>query len=65
MNDDLLIIRTNMFLSREDLQKFREFIVRQREQSGNVIVLPYGCDVIRSPNDVEIKVQDISESERR
>ena len=64
MNDDLLIIRTNMFLSSYDLQKFRESIVRQREQPGNVIVLPCGCDVIRAPNDVEIKVQDVSKSER-
>ena len=61
MNDDLLIIRTNTFLSREDLKKFRESIVQQRKQPRNVIVLPYWCDVIREPNDVEIKVKEKSQ----
>ena len=65
MNDDLIIIRVNRIVKQGDLEKLREQVVRQREQAGNVIVLPYECDVIRAPNDVEIKVQDISESERR
>lgn len=65
MNDDLIIIRVNRIVKQGDLEKLREQVVRQREQAGNVIVLPYECDVIRAPHDVEIKAQDISESERR
>ena len=65
MNNDLIIIRVNKILKPEDLQRFRESVVHQRIQAGNVIVLPYGCDVITAPEDVEIQIRDINESRKR
>lgn len=52
---DLLIIKVKRILSKEDLKKLRDRIIKERE--SGVIIIEEWCDVLVTPEDIEIKVK--------
>ena len=54
---EILVIKTNDFrLSPQDMHNLRQQIIKQKEEK--VVVLPYYCDVIIAPEDVDIKIEE-------
>lgn len=53
MNDDILVIKANMFLKNKEREAVRQCILEQRKTG--IIVLPQYCEAIVVPKDVEIK----------
>ena len=50
---EILVIKTNQFkLSPEDMHNLRQQIIKQTEEK--VVLLPYYCEAIVVPEDVEI-----------
>lgn len=53
---EILVIKTNNFkLSPEDMHNLRQQIIKQKEEK--VVVLPYYCEAIIAPEDVDIRVE--------
>ena len=51
--DEILVIKVNGFnLSPEDMHNLRQQIIKQKEEK--VVLLPYYCEAIVVPEDVEI-----------
>ena len=51
--DEILVIKTNQYkLSPEDMHNLRQQIIKQKEEK--VVLLPYYCEAIVVPEDVEI-----------
>ena len=57
MDNDILIVRVNMFLKNKEQEAVRKYILEQRKTG--VIVLPPYCEVIVVPKDVEIKFKGV------
>lgn len=57
---ETLIIKVNSFhLSPEDMHNLRQQIIKQKEEG--VVVLPYFCEAIIAPEDVDIRVEEEEE----
>lgn len=56
MSNSLLIIKSNVFAGESFMEKLRESIRTQKE--SGVIVLPFYCDALLVPDDVEIRVEE-------
>ena len=57
MDNDILVIKVNMFLKNKEQEAVRQHILEQRKTG--VIVLPPYCEVIMVPKDVEIKFEGV------
>ena len=57
MDNNILIIRVNMFLKNKEKEAVRQYIMEQRKTG--VIVLPPYCEAIMVPKDVEIKFEGV------
>jgi len=55
MDDDILVVKINMFLKSKDQEAIRQYILEQRKTG--VIVLPVYCEPIFVPKDVNIKFE--------
>lgn len=55
MNNDILVVRVNMFLKNKEQESVHQYILEQRKTG--VIVLPPYCEAIVVPKDVEIKFE--------
>ena len=54
---EILVIKINQFkLSPEDRHKLRQQIIKQKEEK--VVLLPYYCEAIVVPEDVEIRFEE-------
>lgn len=54
---EILVIKTNQFrLSPEDMHNLRQQIIKQKEEK--VVLLPYYCEAIVVPEDVEIRFKE-------
>ena len=57
---EILVIKTNQFkLSPEDMHNLRQQIIKQTEEK--VVLLPYYCEAIIVPEDVDIRVEEEEE----
>lgn len=59
MDDKVLVIRVNSVISSERLYNIKKSIMTQVKEG--VVVLPFGCEVIVVPKDIEIKVESAEE----
>ena len=58
--DEILVIKVNGFnLSPEDMHNLRQQIIKQKEEK--VVLLPYYCEAIIVPEDVDIRVEEEEE----
>lgn len=54
---EMLVIKVNQFnLSPQDMHNLRQSIIKQKEEK--VVVLPYYCEPIIVPEDVDIRVEE-------
>lgn len=54
---EILVVKTNQFrLSPEDMHNLRQQIIKQKEEK--VVLLPYYCEAIVVPEDVEIRFEE-------
>lgn len=57
---EILVIKTNNFkLSPQDMHNLRQQIIKQKEEK--VVVLPYYCEAIIAPEDVDIRIEEVEE----
>lgn len=61
MGNQLLVIKANVFAGETFMEGLRKSILKQKE--SGVIVLPFYCDALLVPDDVEIRVES-SDSDR-
>lgn len=55
--DEILVIKVNGFnLSPEDMHNLRQQIIKQKEEK--VVLLPYYCEAIVVPEDVDIRFEE-------
>ncbi len=55
--DEILVIKVNQLnLSPEDMHNLRQQIIKQKEEK--VVLLPYYCEAIVVPEDVDIRVEE-------
>lgn len=59
MSGILVIKVNNLNLSPEDMHNLRQQIIKQREEK--VVVLPYFCEAIIAPENVEIRVEEAAD----
>ena len=57
MDNNILVIKVNMFLKNKEQEAVRQHILEQRKTG--VIVLPPYCEAIMVPKDVEIKFEGV------
>ena len=57
MDNDILVIKVNMFLKNKEQETVRQHILEQRKTG--VIVLPPYCEAVMVPKDVEIKFEGV------
>lgn len=57
MDNDILVVKVNMFLRNKEQEAVRQHILEQRKTG--VIVLPTYCEAIMVPKDVEIKFEGV------
>lgn len=57
MDNNILVIKVNMFLKNKEQEAVRQHILEQRKTG--VIVLPPYCEAIMVPKDVEIKFKGV------
>lgn len=55
-NKDLLVIKPNIHLSPRDLRRIRESIMLQKETG--LVILPFFCEALVVPKNVEIRVEE-------
>ena len=55
MNDQVLVVKMNILVSGDKMQKIYESILSQIETG--VVLLPVGCEAIVVPKDIEIRVE--------
>lgn len=53
---DLLIVKLNMHLRARDIQRIRDSIQKQKETG--LVILPAFCDMIQTPKNIEIRVEE-------
>ena len=56
---DILVVKVNMFCRSRELNDIRRYILSQIE-NGKVVVLPAYCDAQIVPDNIEIRVEDLS-----
>ncbi len=57
---EILVIKVNSLnLSPEDMHDLRQQIIKQKEEK--VVLLPYYCEPIIVPEDIEIRVEEKEE----
>lgn len=57
---EILVIKVNQLnLSPEGMHNLRQQIIKQKEEK--VVVLPYFCEAIIAPEDVEIRVEEAAD----
>lgn len=55
--DEILVIKINQLnLSPQDMHNLRQQIIKQKEEK--VVLLPYYCEPIIVPEDVDIRVKE-------
>lgn len=57
MNDKVLVVKINHVVSSERLDLIRQAIVNQMKTG--VVLLPFGCEAIVVPEDIEVKVEGV------
>lgn len=57
MENDILVVKVNMFLKNKEQEAVRQCILEQRKTG--IIVLPPYCEAIVVPKDVEIKFEGV------
>lgn len=58
--DEILVIKVNGFnLSPEEMHNLRQQIIKQKEEK--VVLLPWYCEAIIVPEDVDIRVEEEEE----
>lgn len=55
---DILVVKVNMFCKTKELNDIRRCILSQKE--SGVVVLPPYCEAVAIPDDIEIRIEDIS-----
>ena len=58
---DVLVIKVNLDVSAEQLKALRDGFLFQKEHG--VVVIPSFCEAVVVPEDVEIKVEGVSNGE--
>lgn len=53
--DEILVVKVNARFADKDMNEIRKIIMKQK--SEGVVVLPYYCEAVIVPEDVEIKVE--------
>lgn len=53
---DLLVIKPNIHLSPRDLRRIRESVQQQKETG--LVILPFFCEAIVVPKDIEVRVEE-------
>lgn len=61
MNNDILVVRVNMFLKSKEQEAVRQYILEQ--QKTGVIILPPYSEAIVVPKDVEIKFEGVDSND--
>lgn len=57
---EILVIKVNQLnLSPQDMHNLRQQIIKQKEEK--VVLLPYYCEAIITPEDVDIRVEEKEE----
>lgn len=56
---DILVVKVNMFCRSKELNDIRRYILSQVE-NGKVVVLPAYCEAQIVPDNMEIRVEDLS-----
>lgn len=59
---DVLVIKVNLDVSAEQLKSLRDGFLLQKKEHG-VVVIPSFCEAVMIPEDVEIKVEGVSNGE--
>lgn len=54
----MLVIRVNMFIGPKEIQEVKNKILEQFKDGTGVVMLPFYCEPIVTPDDVEIKFED-------
>ena len=57
MNDKVLVVKINQVVSSERLDLIRQAIVNQMKTG--VVLLPFGCEAIVVPENIEVKVEGV------
>ena len=58
--NEILVIKVNQLnLSPEDMHNLRQQIIKQKEEK--VVVLPYFCEAIIAPEDVDIRIEEAAD----
>lgn len=57
MDNDILVVKVNMFLKNKEQEAVRQHVLEQRKTG--VIILPPYCEAIMVPKDVEIKFEGV------
>ena len=57
MDNNILVIRVNLFLKNKEQEAVRQHILEQRK-TGVIVLSPY-CEAIMVPKDVEIKFEGV------
>lgn len=55
MTNDLLVIKVNTILKTKEFSELAERLIQMRKEG--VLVLPFYCDAIMIPDDVNIQVE--------
>lgn len=55
---DILVIRVNAFCRQKELNDIYRWVASQKETG--TVVLPHYCEALVVPEDIEIRVEDLS-----
>ena len=56
---DILVIKCNTMVKSETLKQLRQIFLKEKEEG--VVVIPAFCDVLMIPEDIEIKVEGVTD----
>lgn len=54
----MLVIKVNMFIGPKEMQEVKNKILEQFKDSTGVVMLPFYCEPVLVPDDVEIRFED-------
>ena len=56
---DILVIKCNTMVKPETLMQLRQIFLKEKEEG--VVVIPAFCDAMMIPEDIEIKVEGVTD----
>ena len=56
---DILVIKCNTMVKAETLNQLRQIFLKEKEEG--VVVIPAVCDAMMIPEDIEIKVEGVTD----